>query len=177
MIVSDNMMGCIDVIWFIRYCILAVITLAAVFDDYRRYRISNRIIIAGAIVGVVLGVAQVCAAVYIKQDAHEEIISICRMYISGMAVALIISMVVYKLKGIGAGDVKLLAVAGLYIGPRDVLWLIGVSLAAGVVIGVIETVRNKEIKMISGVKLHKFHFSYAIMSGVVIMVCAGIMGR
>ena len=94
-----------------------------------------------------------------------------------MVTAFAVSYVVYRLKGIGAGDVKLLLVAGMFIGARDVLYLIGISLMAGVVIGVAEGVRKKEVRQIIGINMHRFHFSYAIMSGVCIMVCLKMLGR
>ena len=96
---------------------------------------------------------------------------------SGMVTAFAVSYVVYRLKGIGAGDVKLLLVAGMFIGARDVLYLIGISLMAGVVIGVAEGVRKKEVRQVVGINMHRFHFSYAIMSGVCIMVCLKVLGR
>ena len=159
-----------------RYFMLFVITLIAVVDDYRRYKISNKIIIGGLVISVAMSVAQMCivglkAGAYIGglYGGYKNTIMV---YVSGMVTAFAVSYVVYRLKGIGAGDVKLLLVAGMFIGARDVLYLIGISL-----IGVAEGVRKKEVRQVVGINMHRFHFSYAIMSGVCIMVCLKVLGR
>lgn len=164
-----------------RYFMLFVITLIAVVDDYRRYKISNKIIIWGLVISGAMSVAQMCI-VSLKAGAYRGgLYGGCKntvmVYVSGMVTAFAVSYVVYRLKGIGAGDVKLLLVAGMFIGARDVLYLIGISLMAGVVIGVAEGVRKKEVRQVVGINMHKFHFSYAIMSGVCIMVCLKVLGR
>mgnify|MGYP000195207551 FL=1 len=120
-----------------RYFMLFVITLIAVVDDYRRYKISNKIIIWGLVISGAMSVAQMCIA-SLKAGAYiGGLYGGCKntimVYVSGMVTAFAVSYVVYRLKGIGAGDVKLLLVAGMFIGARDVLYLIGISLMAGVV--------------------------------------------
>lgn len=39
---------------YIRYAAMFIIIMMAVIDDYRRFRVSNRIIIAGMVIGVVI---------------------------------------------------------------------------------------------------------------------------
>ena len=130
---------------------------------------------------VIMSVAQMCI-VSLKAGAYIGGLyggykNTVMVYVSGMMTAFAVSYVVYRLKGIGAGDVKLLLVAGMFIGARDVLYLIGISLMAGVVTGVAEGVRKKEVRQVVGMNMHRFHFSYAIMSGVCIMVCLKMLGR
>lgn len=45
-----------------RYFMLFVITLIAVMDDYKRYKISNKIIIGGLVISGAMSVAQMCIA-------------------------------------------------------------------------------------------------------------------
>lgn len=39
---------------YIRYAAMFIIIMMAVIDDYRRFKVSNRIIIAGMVIGVVI---------------------------------------------------------------------------------------------------------------------------
>ena len=93
------------------------------------------------------------------------------MYLSGMVWALVVSYVLYKVRAIGAGDVKLFMVVGTFMGYKDVMYIIVIALFAGAFIGVAEALGRKEIMLVTGKSMHKFHFSYAIMAGVCMMVC------
>lgn len=43
---------------YIRYAAMFIIIMMAVIDDYRRFRVSNRIIIAGMVIGVVINMGR-----------------------------------------------------------------------------------------------------------------------
>lgn len=135
-------------------------TLMAVIDDSKRYKISNTIIIVGFLISVFLNISSILSGSDIKVIAGT--------YLKGFPAAFGISYVVYIFRGIGAGDVKLLAVAGLFIGFGDVVELLILSLITGVVIGICENM----FKFNGGIKgvMHKFHYSYAIMAGLVLMM-------
>lgn len=172
-----------EYIVYARYFMLVMVALAAVIDDYRRYKISNRIILTGLILAVCMYfiemymVKNVCEYSLSDKASETYYKDAGRMYISGMVMAFVAGYMMYMLKGIGAGDVKLLTVAGMFIGINDVLYLCGVSLVAGVIIGVVEAVRTGKFKYIAGINMHKFHFSYAILSGVIIMVCIKLTAK
>ena len=51
------------------------------------------------------------------------------------------------------------------------MYIIVIALFAGAFIGVAEALGRKEIMLVTGKSMHKFHFSYAIMAGVCMMVC------
>ncbi len=167
----------------VRYVVLLILVLVALVDDYKRYKISNRIIVSGLLVALVICVAEMCMWYVVNKNNADIMYGGYRdyketglMYMSGMVLAFVIGYVLYMVKAIGAGDVKLFGVAGMLIGSKDVVYLIGVSLAAGVLIGIIEIIRKKETILVTGINMHKFHFSYAIMQGVCIMVCIKLMG-
>lgn len=167
----------------VRYGVLAVIILIAIADDYRRYKISNRIIISGLVLSVLMCVIEMYM-VFMVGDGHTDIMygehKSCKdigiMYASGMLLGLAGGYILYCLRGIGAGDVKLFAVAGMFIGGSDIGYLIGVSLAAGIVTGVAENIRKRELVAVTGKCMHRFHFTYAILAGVCIMVCFKLSG-
>lgn len=167
----------------VRYLVLLMVVMTAAADDYRRYKISNRIIICGLILSVMVCIAEMymmCVVsrndVGIMYGGYKRVKDVCLMYFSGMVLAFVISYMLYKIKAIGAGDVKLFMVAGTLIGYKDVMYIIGLSLLAGVFIGVIEALGRKEMIPVMGKSMHKFHFSYAIMAGVCMMVCLKTAG-
>lgn len=44
---------------YIRYAAMFIIIMMAVIDDYRRFKVSNRIIIAGMVIGVVINMGRI----------------------------------------------------------------------------------------------------------------------
>ncbi|WP_426116248.1 A24 family peptidase [Massilia sp. PWRC2] len=55
--------------------------------------------------------------------------------LGGAATGLAVFLPLYLLRGMAAGDVKLLATAGLFLSPREVLWLAVLTVCAGGVMG------------------------------------------
>ena len=88
---------------YIRYAAMFIIIMMAVIDDYRRFKVSNRIIIAGMVIGVVINMGSLMYGGDV------------RGYIYGGMAGFAIMYMVYIFGGVGAGDVKLLAVCGLLI--------------------------------------------------------------
>ena len=92
---------------YIRYAAMFIIIMMAVIDDYRRFKVSNRIIIAGMVIGVVINMGSLMYGGDV------------RGYIYGGMAGFAIMYMVYIFGGVGAGDVKLLAVCGLLIGDSE----------------------------------------------------------
>lgn len=94
-------------------CILAVILNAAMLCDFLTGKIQNRLIV----VGLVLGLA------YQLKTAGISGISV---FAGGVLLPFAVTFPLYVLRAIGAGDVKLLAVAGGFLGmevmPECLLW-------------------------------------------------------
>lgn len=175
-ILLEHMMGA-------RYLVLLIFVMVAAVDDYKRYKISNRIIICGLLLSAMVCIADIYMMhVVSRNDAciiyggYKGDKDVCLMYLSGMVLAFVVSYMLYKVKAIGAGDVKLFAIVGMLTGYKDVMYIIGLSLLAGAFIGVIEALCRKEDLFVMGKTMHKFHFSYAIMAGVCMMVCLKIAG-
>ena len=97
---------------YIRYAAMFIIIMMAVIDDYRRFKVSNRIIIAGMVIGVVINMGSLMYGGDV------------RGYIYGGMAGFAIMYMVYIFGGVGAGDVKLLAVCGLLIGVTYIVRLI-----------------------------------------------------
>ena len=99
------------------YCALAL-GCAAVIDDLRRRRISNRITIAGLAAGLILGVIH----------AGWRGLGIA---FAGAALGFGLFLLFYCLGGMGAGDLKLMAAFGALLGPAGILLAAVLGAAAG----------------------------------------------
>lgn len=99
-----------DYFEIIRMILLVIIMSAAVVDDCRRYRISNRIIICGFIAAVGVFLTE-----QIMKGGAMQYLTAC---IAGLGVM----SAIYIVKGAGAGDVKLSAVCGMLLGIKDIFY-------------------------------------------------------
>lgn len=84
--------------------LLAVLLLASAFDIARR-RIPNRLLAAGLIGALVL---------HLASGTPSALLSV---YLAGFAVGLLMFLPLYLMGGMAAGDVKLMATAGAFLGP------------------------------------------------------------
>jgi len=94
---------------------------AAVWHDVRRRRIPNRLVFSGALLGVLLN----SLALPGVTPAGTW------LALGGMAVGLGLLLPMYAMKALGAGDVKLMAMVGAFLGPRPVVFAVLCSLLAG----------------------------------------------
>lgn len=99
--------------------IALVFIIWSVREDVKAFRIPNYLIIAGLIVGTGLLV--------IRGLAGDNI----RDYILGTLAGLAGMMLLYIIRAVGAGDVKLFAVLGLLTGLEFVVQLMVVSFITG----------------------------------------------
>ena len=127
--------------------IALVLVIVAAVHDLREFRIPNRLIVAGIVVGVSVIVIRAFTGEYIGN------------YILGTLV--------------GAGDVKLLAVIGMLTGLEFVLQLMVVSLITGFFTGIVELFlkKTREVSMgSSGIKAHGFHYAVGVLTGYVVVL-------
>ena len=61
---------------YIRYAAMFIIIMMAVIDDYRRFRVSNRIIIAGMVIGVVINMGTVNAEHITSRSININAVSV-----------------------------------------------------------------------------------------------------
>lgn len=97
---------------------LAVLLTAAVWTDLRCHRIPNVISLGGITLGLVF-------------QTWLSGWSGLATGLGGMTVGLLMLLPFYVLKGMGAGDVKLMATVGTFLGPTNVLLAVGLTLAVG----------------------------------------------
>ena len=178
-----------DIILISRMSALLVILADAAVDDLRRYRISNSIIFAGLMLSLAVAVETLILG---SRDSGMGISKalgmVLDMFLGGI-VSFAAAFVLYALKGIGAGDVKLYMVCGLLSGYRMSGKMLLYTMAAGVVIGIMEVfIRRKDVEIrrkdvdigrkdvvkVWGRQFHASHYSLGILAGnVVVMLQTG----
>lgn len=141
--------------------IALVLVIVAAVHDLREFRIPNRLIVAGIVVGVSVIVIRAFTGEYIGN------------YILGTLAGLAGMTFLYMIRAVGAGDVKLLAVIGMLTGLEFVLQLMVVSLITGLFTGIVELFlkRTREVNMgSSGIKSHGFHYAVGVLTGYVVVL-------
>ena len=139
--------------------IALVLVIVAAVHDLREFRIPNRLIVAGIVVGV--SVIRAFTGEYIGN------------YILGTLAGLAGMTFLYIIRAVGAGDVKLLAVIGMLTGLEFVLQLMVVSLITGIFTGIVELFlkKTREVSMgSSGIKAHGFHYAVGVLTGYVVVL-------
>ena len=96
---------------------------AAVFIDCRSHRIPNRLVMLIALAGI--GMRFIQGGIAVLPDAA-----------GGLAVGFAALLPFYLLGGMAAGDVKLMAAAGIWLGIERAAWAVAATLLAGGLLGV-----------------------------------------
>lgn len=104
--------------------LLLTLLALAVWHDVRSRRIPNPLVFGGALLGVLL---QTLA----PQGAGLW------SALAGLALGLLLLLPMYSLRAMGAGDVKLLAMIGAFLGPQQIVGVFLASLLAGGVLAIV----------------------------------------
>jgi prepilin peptidase CpaA len=96
---------------------LAVLLIAAAVIDWRTYRIPNWLTVGGMVCGLLVNVAPGGAGILSA--------------LGGLAIGLAVLLPMYVLRVMGAGDVKLMAAAGAFLGTSEILYAILFTFIAG----------------------------------------------
>jgi prepilin peptidase CpaA len=119
--------------------LLAGLLLLAVRHDFRHRRIPNVLVAAGMLA------ALACAGL-------ADGIGL-RLALAGTALGLLALLPVYALGGLGAGDVKLMAMVGAFIGPQGMpLALLATLLAGGVLTLAVTLCQGTTMQMLRNVR-------------------------
>lgn len=109
--------------------ILSILLLIACWQDFHDYRIKNNLIIIGTIFGIALNTFLSADTGFLDSTA-------------GLGLGLLLLLPLYLLRVMGAGDVKLLAMTGAFVGPHDIFWVFLYTLVAGGLLALVVSLRH-----------------------------------
>ncbi len=111
-------------IFYARLAAVLILTAIAVAGDLKSYKISNRLVMSGLVCAI---------ALLIYETMHT---GRCAAYLKGLIVTFVILFVVYILKAVGAGDVKLFSVLGFIAGYDAIIRIVVFTFISAAVIGI-----------------------------------------
>jgi prepilin peptidase CpaA len=106
--------------------ILMLLLAGAAISDYRVHRIPNWLLMSGAIFGVICNTA-------LAPSPYANIL----FPLAGLGLGLVLFLPLYLVRAMGAGDVKLLAMVGAFLGPGDTFRAALASMIVGGVLSIV----------------------------------------
>jgi prepilin peptidase CpaA len=104
----------------------------AVITDLRAHHISNILVLTGLISSAVI-------------QSWLYGFSGMTVWLMGLAAGLVIFLPFYAFAGMAAGDVKLMAMVGSFLGPLAAFWAAALTLIVGSVLGVLVLLYKKQL--------------------------------
>jgi prepilin peptidase CpaA len=106
--------------------ILMLLLAGAAVSDYRFHRIPNWLVLSGALFGLIYNTA-------LPPSPHANIL----FPLAGLGLGLLLFLPFYLVRAMGAGDVKLLAMVGAFLGPGDTFYAALASMVVGGVLSIL----------------------------------------
>lgn len=125
------------------YCVLAALSaflLAAAWSDLRQRRIPNAVVFPGALLALLLHTILPAGDGFLAPAPGGLGLSGA---LKGLGIGLVILLPVYLSRGMGAGDVKLMAMVGAFLGPVQIWPVIFATLLAGGVLAIVMALRQR----------------------------------
>jgi prepilin peptidase CpaA len=119
--------------------ILCLLLAGAVWSDCWERRISNRLVLAGVCIGLVCNTA--LPEGFGFADSLPGALGF-RSALAGLGVGFILMLPLYLLRAMGAGDVKLMAMVGAFLGPQAMFSVVLATFIAGGVLILAQTART-----------------------------------
>jgi prepilin peptidase CpaA len=119
---------------YLQAALFLLVILAAV-NDLATRRIPNRLLLAGLACALLLHV-------FSAVPGKSLLIAL-----SGMGVGLAVFLPLYLLRGMAAGDVKMMAVVGAFVRPVDVFEIVVVTWLAGGLMGLLIVLLNGRLRL------------------------------
>ena len=107
-----------------------MVLVIAIFQDYAECKISNRLVVIGWITSIIYNISLL---------GLEGLI----LWILGGITPILLLIILFKFRFIGAGDIKLLSVIGSYVGVKSILFIICYSFLIGAAFSLIKMLYHK----------------------------------
>jgi prepilin peptidase CpaA len=125
--------------------LLAGLLAAALWHDLRTRRIPNRLVLWGTVGGVLLNSMLPAGAGLFQQPFGG--LGLLQS-LAGAAAGLALLLPMYLLRALGAGDVKLMAMCGAFLGPLAVLEAVLLTLLAGGVLAIAAALLGRRLRQV-----------------------------
>lgn len=145
------------------YLILLLLLLIAVYTDMTKTIISNRLIIVGFLVGLVFR---------IFGEGRTGIL----VYIVNISIPVILLFLLFFVRALGAGDIKLFSMIGAFLPTEQLLQVMMMAFIAGAGMGLVKLGYKYLFSGSIHGKLTQIHFSPAILIAYLISMWRCING-
>lgn len=139
------------------YLLLPVFLFCAVYTDMTQTRISNRLIVLGLIVG------------FIFRVFTEGSMGVL-FYIVNISIPVILLYLLFQMRALGAGDIKLFSMIGAFLSTEQLLEMMVLAFCVGAVFGILKIVYECIFLGIKHGKFTQIHFSPAILIAYLIVI-------
>src|SRR5450830_195970 len=130
---------------------LAGLLLLIAVQDIRSHRIPNKLVLTGAVLGIVLN------GLLPEGWGFNSVIPGglgWLVALQGLGVGMAVLLPLYWLRAMGAGDVKLMAMVGAFLGPNDVLGVLLATFVAGGMMALVVVFWSKQVsQLLQNIKL------------------------
>jgi prepilin peptidase CpaA len=127
--------------------VLGLALCGAVWNDVRARRIPNKLILAGTASALLLHLLVPAGAGLFSTPAGGQGLMFS---LTGFGAGLLLLLPFYALRALGAGDVKLMAMVGAFIGPAGVLGATLLSMLAGGVLALTVALWSGQLAQVAG---------------------------
>ena len=143
--------------------VLGTLLALAVWHDVKARRIPNNIVFAGALAGLALN-ALLPAGNGLFSESFGSIGFLKSL--AGWTVGLALLLPIYAMRAMGAGDVKLMAMIGAFVGPQAVVAVALLSMVAGGVLALLVAVfKGQVVQVVTNVYQIAMHSVFRALAG------------
>lgn len=144
-----------------KYCVLFLLLIRAVYTDVKKGIIENVLVAAG--IGIGVGLAYL-------EGGFPIVLTSVKM--AGIVLAALFFL--FVIKGLGAGDIKIFMVIAIFL-QKEVVSVIVLSFFAGAVLALLKIGLRFLKKETCYIRNEKMNFSIPILIGTVIVVLEGVL--
>lgn len=139
------------------YLILLGFLFCAVYTDMRQTRISNRLIVFGLFIGFVFR---------LWSEGSMGVL----FYVVNIFIPVIFLFLLFQMRALGAGDIKLFSMLGAFISTEQLLKLMALAFCIGALLGICKIIYQFLFLRFELGKLTQIHFSPAILIAYILVV-------